>query len=576
MTTRPVYILGTGLSHDGSACILKDGHIAVAIEKERITRRKHDGGNDALAVAYCLDALGIAFTDLSLVIQAANFEKEIAPDHYRGVRLHHPDVPVVTISHHLAHAYSAIGTSPFKATNVLVIDGAGSPALQCDDWPDQETRDHWLAQPGFYCEKDSFYHYDGSSLTCLYKDFSELRQYGRQTGIRMPTNYHSIGGLYAAASHYCFGNLDDAGKLMGLAPYGSDEYLGTPLFVLEHGIVTVQHEALARLTTPAADYATFKQGFSHYAAVAKWVQKETERAVVYTARERMILHPHDHLCYAGGVALNAVANAALLKNGIARQLYMQPAAGDNGLSIGCAYYGWRQVLQRELPKEPSRTVFFGKPYAPAMIETVLRNHPEAQAFTWQRTDDYLQQTASLLTTGRIIAWYQGGAEFGPRALGHRSILADPRRKDVQQHINAHIKFREDFRPFAPAILQEDVQQYFRHGWDSPYMILIDEIREEWCKALPGIVHVDGTCRVQTVDATWNPVFHALLQQFKEATGCPVLVNTSFNRKGMPIVETPQEALDFFLSCALDALVMDNYLITKKQPYDPLSATPLPL
>ncbi|KAK6025503.1 hypothetical protein OSTOST_08592 [Ostertagia ostertagi] len=314
--TKPVYILGTGLSHDGSACILKDGRIAVAIEKERLTRIKHDGGNDAAAVQYCLDALNIPLTDLDLIVQVANFEKEISPQHYAGKRLYHADVPVVTISHHLAHAWSAIATSPFQATNVLVIDGAGSPAAQCDDWPDEATRQYWCSLPGFYCEKDKCRLFDQSA-----------------GGLKMPTTYHSIGGIYAAASHYCFGNLDDVGKLMGLAPYGHDPYTHIPIFSLEGGTVQVRHENMAVLRSPAADYPAFKANFQHYADVARWVQKETERAVLYIAGCRMKLSPHENLCYAGGVALNAVCNQQLLLNKVANNLYLQPAAGDNDGTI---------------------------------------------------------------------------------------------------------------------------------------------------------------------------------------------------------------------------------------------------
>lgn len=561
---KPEYILGTGLSHDGSACILKDGKIAVAIEKERITRVKHDGGNDAAAVQYCLDALGIAFTDLALVVQAANFEKDIAPDRYMGARIHHPDVPVVTISHHLAHAYSAIATSPFAESNVLVIDGAGSPVSQCDDWPDAATRAHWEAKAatGMYCEKDSFYHYDGHTLRPLYKDFSVAAPHAAAGALRMPVTRHSIGGLYAAASHYCFGNMDDAGKLMGLAPYGGNTFTGTPLYRLEEGNTTVLHEALEVLQQPAADYAGFKSGFQHYADVARWVQEETERAIAYVAAHRMALHPHRSLCYAGGVALNAVSNAALLRRGIVKNLYLQPAAGDNGLAPGCAYYGWHQVMQRAIPHGTQPSVFFGRRYSGGEVAAALEQHPRRAQLAWQQPADVVAATAAALAAGSIVGWYQEGAEFGPRALGHRSILADPRLPGIQQRINSAVKFREDFRPFAPAVPEEDVALYFKHGWDSPYMILVDEIRDEWREALKGVVHVNGTCRVQTVAAAWNGRFHALLQQFKQLTGISVLINTSFNRKGMPIVETPGEALDFFLDCALDVLVLDDYVVTK--------------
>jgi carbamoyltransferase len=566
LKTKPIYILGTGLSHDGSVCILKDGRIAIAIEKERITRIKHDGGNDAVAVQYCLDALGIELKDISIIVQAANFEKDISPEKYRGGRLHHPDVPVVTISHHLAHAYSAIATSPFKESNVLVIDGAGSPADQCDDWPDENVRQHWLSKAGLFCEKDSFYTFKDNKLICLQKDFSEMRLFEEASGgIKMPTTYHSIGGLYAAASNYCFGNLDDAGKLMGLAPYGRDTFLEQPIFLLENEGVQVFHNHMSRLQAPALNYQMFKDNFQHYADVARWVQKEAERAVTYIAKSRMQSYPHQNLCYAGGVALNAVCNALLLKQEIATNLYMQPAAGDNGLSIGCAYYAWNHLLGNEIPKGENQSVFFGASYSDNVIETTLQNHSKKEVFTYQQSKEFIDETAALLAEGKVVGWFQSGAEFGPRALGHRSILADPKRKDVQKHINANIKFREDFRPFAPSVLKEDVSLYFKNGWESSYMILIDDIKDEWRDVLPGIVHVDGTCRVQTVDALWNKTFHDLLQSVKAKNGVGMLVNTSFNKKGMPIVETPQEALDFFLECALDILVIEDFIITKTTP-----------
>lgn len=559
---KPTYILGTGLSHDGSACILRDGRIAVAIEKERITRRKHDGGNDAAAVQYCLDALGLQLADMSLIVQAANFEKDISPELYAGKRLYHPDVPVVTISHHLAHAYSAIGTSPFRESNVLVIDGAGSPAAQCDDWPDEISRNFWQSRIGFYCEKDSFYRYDGAGLHCLHKDFSEVRLYGAHGTVRMPLTHHSIGGVYAAASHYCFGNLDDAGKLMGLAPYGRESAFSGPIFDIADGSLAVRHEVLDILQSPAEDYAAFKADFQHYADVARWVQAETERAVVAIARHRTERFPHDNLCYAGGVALNAVSNARLLKERVVRNLYLQPAAGDNGLALGCAFYGWHGVHQREIIHQPSSTVFFGKEYGDDPIASELRSHPEAARFSWRRSGSIEEETAGALAAGKVAALFRGGAEFGPRALGHRSILADPRIPGIRERINRDIKFREDFRPFAPAVRREDVSLYFEHGWDSPYMILVDDIRPEWKEQLAGVVHVNGTCRVQTVEESWNPHFHRLLTHFSELTGVGVLINTSFNRRGMPIVETPREALDFFLECALDVLVMEEYFVEK--------------
>jgi carbamoyltransferase len=559
-----IYVLGTGLSHDGSTCILKDGKIIVAIEKERLTRIKHDGGNDYHTVEYCLETAGITVKDLSLIVQASNFEMDIAPHKYNGKRYFAEDieVPVITLSHHLAHAWSAAAMSPFDTCNVMVIDGAGSPYKQCKDLEGAFIPPGALGL-GMYCEKDSFYHFDGQELTALYKDFSEIRLYENKHPLKLPTNYHSIGGLYSAASNYCFGNMDDAGKLMGLAPYGYNVY-DLPLFDLTNGRVEVVYENMADIFVhPAASYNELKANFTHYANIARWVQQEAEKAISYLFQERLSSYPHENIAYAGGVALNAVANRKLLNLPGIKNLYMQPAAGDNGIALGCAYYGWCSVLGNK-KEELSGTSFFGRAYAQTDIEEAIEHYQQRHNITLnvRQTANYSQEAAVLLAEGKVVAWFQKGAEFGPRALGHRSILADPRLSNVQLHINRHIKFREDFRPFAPTVLKEDAPIYFKYANNSPYMILVDHIRPEWRHRLQGVVHTDGTCRVQTVTPDWNKEFYTLMNNFKVLTGISVLLNTSLNRKGMPIVETPLEAITLLFDGALDVLIINDFIITK--------------
>lgn len=568
MSTKPVYILGTGLSHNGASCLLKDGKIMVAIEKERLSRIKHDGGNDSLTIQYCLDYAGIMLNDLSLVVQCANFEKEeIQPTRYRGARLF-PDnyqVPVVTISHHLAHAYSAAGTCPFNTCDVFILDGAGSPYTHCDDLEGAIIPEDVNSLPGLYCEKDSYYHFDGQQLHPIYKDFSLLQLFGHAWPVHLPTNRHSIGGLYSMVSDYCFGNLDDAGKLMGLAPYGREGQFRDALFRLEEGRLWVNEDAFAQFNQPMHPLnRTLNEHFQYYADIAKWTQLELERAVLYIIQSRQGLRRSNNLVYAGGVALNAVANARIKRELRPEGLYMEPAAGDNGLAPGCAYYGWLALMKKERVLH-NGNAFFGRPYVSTEVEEAIAGyramHPE-QEISATYPDDIAEAVAELLAAGKTIGWFQGGSEYGPRALGHRSILADPRIKGVKERINRDIKFREDFRPFAPSVLAEDAGEYFEEGWDSPYMILVDRIRPEWKDELEDIVHRDGTCRVQTVAAGWNPGYHQLLKAFKARTGISVLLNTSFNRKGMPIVETPAEAIRFFYECALDVLVMNDCLILK--------------
>lgn len=558
------YILGTGLSHDGSTVLLKNGKILVAIEKERLSRIKHDGGNDFDTVQYCLDFAGITPDDLSLIVQAANFENNIAPNQYAGHRYFHKDIqtPVITLSHHLAHAWSAVGMSPYSECNVMVVDGAGSPYNQCLDL-ESATVPSYPFNNGMYCEKDSFYYFNGKTLIPLFKDFSEVKLFQNAVSLKLPTNYHSIGGLYHAASQYCFGNMNDVGKLMGLAPYG--QLNGKPpLFKLEDGLIEVLYENVdLYFNRPSSGYEAFKNDFAHYADIARWVQDETEKAIIYLFQARSKLHPHTKFAYAGGVALNAVANHKLLLSGIVKNLYIQPAAGDNGLAIGCAFYGWHSVLGQ--PKTiTSDHVFFGNGYTNDEVQQAIATAgiANSEEFSITQTADFISLTATELARGKVVGWFQGGAEFGPRALGHRSILADPRIKGIKNHINSAIKFREDFRPFAPSVRIDDVQKYFIYAWESPYMILIDEIKPEWKNQLDGIVHQDGTCRVQTVNQSFNAEFYQLLGDFEAETGIGVLLNTSLNRKGMPIVETPAEALSLFLSGAMDVLVLNNFIICK--------------
>jgi carbamoyltransferase len=566
--SKPIYVLGTGLSHDGSSCLLKDGEIIVAIEKERLSRIKHDGGNDADTVQYCLDTAGIKVSDLSLVVQSANFEKdEIKKDNYRGKRLFEvsSEIPFVSISHHLAHAWSAVGRSPFNECNIMVIDGCGSFHAQCDDLTDAFIPNDIGSQSGIYEEKDSFYFFNGKNLLPIFKDFSVIGGMQQAGVARLPITAHSIGGLYAMAANYCFGSYDDAGKLMGLAPYGRKNMYTDPLVTLQDGRIWVNEQSIQKHFVSPADEVVrpFKQHFQYYADIARWVQEEAEKAILYIFENRLSIHPHAHLCYAGGVALNAVANTKILQETNNHQLYIEPAAGDNGLALGCAYYGWIHILQKEKIPASGNTLL-GKIYQKNEIDIAIQHmtsSPSGKFIHCEEKENYIEETARLLAAGKCVAWFQLGSEFGPRALGRRSILADPRIPNIQDTINHDIKLREDFRPFAPAVLYEDKDLYFDLGLESQYMILIDRIKDQLKGIMPGIVHVDDTCRVQTVKESDEP-FYQLLKVWKAKSGISVLLNTSFNKKGMPIVETPEDAIDFFMNSKLDVLVLHNYIISK--------------
>ncbi|WP_214411207.1 carbamoyltransferase family protein [Sphaerisporangium fuscum] len=573
----PTYVLGTGLSHDGSVCLLADGVIALAIEKERLTRIKHDGGNDRLAMEYVLDRAGITLDEVAVVVQNENFGmfREGNAEYGGSGRLLGDATNVVTISHHLAHAYSAFGGCPFDETAVLVVDGCGNAHEDCLDLAGAHLPTG--VPPGLghlYFEKDSYYAAEGGTLRPVVKDFSPWGAKGWP--VTPPSTLHSIGGVYRAFSGYVFGGFDDSGKLMGLAPYGRPGRFDQPIFELEAGRVLVRREALEAFTAPRASRPGLKDDFQYYADLAYWVQREVERALLHLVRDRYERWPSPNLSYAGGVALNAVANSRILRETGFRRLYVQPAAGDNGLAIGCAYYGWLEVLGRERVRHDQSTYFGPRHPAEEVRKAVEAAGGRVRA---EQPADVVEETARLLAEGKVVGWYQGGAEFGPRALGHRSILAHPGVPGLRDHINRDIKFREDFRPFAPSVILQEAATYFDcEGHDSPHMILVFDVRPEWREALVNVVHEDGSARLQTVTEQSEPRYFRLLRAFQRRTGLPVLLNTSLNRRGMPIVESPQEALSFFLECGLDALVLGDLLITKTpRPDGPQPRrTPVPL
>lgn len=563
---KPIYILGTGLSHNGSAVLLKDGQICFAIEKERLSRVKHDGGNDTLAIQYCLDAEGITLKDVALVVQCENFN---IPDraNFKGKRIFSDsDKPkIVNISHHLAHAYSAVGTSPFSECNVMVIDGCGSPLDQFLSLHPEESNiveASFLEEIQMQCEKDSFYHFDGQELKPLYKDFSTMATFDKAS-LSLPTTQHSIGGFYASISKYVFGDMDDVGKLMGLAPYGKTGVYDFDAFEFKSERLYVKDNWAAHFTNPSTGYSYFKENFTYYANVALWAQEQVEKAVLQCFNYRTKAFPHQNVCYSGGVALNAVANAKLLDHKIVENIYIEPAAADNGLALGCAFYGWLAYFKKPKIVADGSTCF-GKKYGLTEICKAIESVSDENYIRkeFDNEDGLLEYCAAKINQGKTLGWFHSGSEFGPRALGRRSILAHPGIDGLKDHINKNIKFREDFRPFAPAVLKDKVGVYFEKGRNSPYMILVDKTKSEYLQELKNVTHENGSARVQTIEKGWNPRFAKLVEAFYKQSKIAVLLNTSLNRKGMPIVETPEEALQLFRESALDVLVLEDIILEK--------------
>ncbi|WP_174849895.1 carbamoyltransferase family protein [Yersinia artesiana] len=563
---KPIYILGTALSHDGSTCLMKDGEIIFAIEKERISRIKHDGFNDNATIQYCLDAAGIEYNDLALIVEQNSHNPIFSEQlEYRKNRILPAMVPVVTLSHHLAHAYSAIGTSPFEDMGVVVIDGHGGSVDNCNDINGNvyNTDNIHYNNRYRYWETCSYYVYQNGKMLPIFKDFS--RWVNRKDRKTYPVSTweieNSIGEFYEGIALYIFGELDCAGKLMGLAPYGRANAIDWQPFFFNSGKIILLNDWWTNIDPLLnTDPAHFQNNFQYYADLAYWAQTKLEEALFYLFNYYYQLHPMKNFAYAGGVALNATANEKLINGCDFDNLYIQPAAGDNGLSIGCCYYGWLEVLKKERVKHTG-SPFFGKNYNDISVITELEKYSDKIEYTY--CENIEAMAADSIASGQVIAWFQGESEFGPRALGNRSILADPRSAQMKDHINTNVKFREDFRPFAPAILHEKVQEYFHLNHDSDYMLFIAYVKEQYRTDLPSIVHIDGSARVQTVKKDINRKFHKLITSFFEQTKIPLLLNTSLNIRGMPIVETPKDVIELFLHCGLDVLFINNYKVSKK-------------
>ena len=574
---KHVYVLGiNAYDHDVSACLLRDGAIAFAINKERITRKKHATGFFQEVVDYCLNAEGITLDDVDLVVRNCY----VLPVEDLEVRMVHQDVPevmddkerrqasknplylshsdkVVTVSHHLAHAYSAFAPCPFDDGVVMVVDGVGNYCADIKE-PGQLTDN---ADP-LARESESYYRFDGVRIDALKKVWlNPVRGFLSDEFFYMP----GLGAMYSRVSSYIFADWNKCGEVMGLAPYGRPNAF-KPLVEMHDGELAFPEWGLdfdkPWLVDRERKWET-SPSMRHWEDLAWRMQDDTEKALLERAKWLRETTGAKNLCMAGGVALNCVANGRIQREAGFDNVWIQPAAGDDGIAIGCAYYGYLEVLKKPRPSVMNHA-FVGRPYtdreARAAVDKAL---VRAQTVT---TDcaNICAETAKLLADGHVFGWFQGASEFGPRALGNRSILADPRRPDMKDKLNSRVKHRQAFRPFAPIVLAERVDEIFEGAEESPFMLLVKRVRPEWTDKIPGIVHVDGTARIQTVREDQNARLYRLLKEFDAITGVPVLINTSFNVKGEPIVETPDDAIACFLNTGMDYLALHDMLIAKKR------------
>jgi len=577
MSKQHTYVLGLNTyDHDVSACLLRDGEIAFGIMKERITREKHASGFYKPVIDYCLEAEGITMDDIDLVVRncyilpVPEMEDRLVyqdmpgflPEYERGDAFKHPwfranSNKIVTISHHLAHAYSAFAVSPFDEGVVMIVDGVGSYRSDVDEtFPASDTASP-LAR-----ESESYYKFSGTKLECLKKVWMEPdRGFLSDEFYNMP----GLGALYSRASSYVFGDWNKCGELMGLAPYGRREQI-RPLMEIVDNTLTVPRwtpEFNQPYIMDSPGKWEDSPSMRHWEDMAWRVQDDTEKVLLARARWLRETTGAKNLCIAGGVALNCVANGRIAREAGFENVWIQPAAGDDGIAIGCAYYG-HLVVQGKPRAFEMKHAYLGKRYPESDIKAATEKTLVKIQIDAVRSANICADTAKLLADQKVIGWFQAGSEFGPRALGNRSLLADPRRPEMKDILNSRVKHRQPFRPFAPIVLAERADEIFEGRGDSPFMLMAKAVRPEWRDKIPAIVHVDGTARIQTVSEDTAPMLYRLLKEFEALTGVPVLVNTSFNVKGEPIVETPRDAMACFLTTGIDHLIMHDTLVSKNK------------
>jgi carbamoyltransferase len=552
------WILGISASHNGGACLLKGDEIVVAIQEERLSRIKRDrvyASETTACLAYCLDYAGIQPKDLTLVVlsvagAAADERNDISRNPLLKLELN--EVATCRIPHHLAHAVSAFATSGFKESAVLVVDGRGSPFA-----------DLLPAEQGVVRRRLS----DGAEIVSLYAAADlflaplEKHLVARENWLEMrPAGmpfFASLGGIFSSVAQQVFGDPAEAGKVMGLAPYGRCTIPSDSFFSI------CDNEFHFKDVVPQmfGDDARWPSHKDEYKNLASSAQAALEHALIYLAQRLHSLCDSENLCYAGGVALNSIANERIIRESDFQNVFITPAAEDSGAAIGAAYYGLWQLTGHNTCRTMEHDAC-GRLYKPAEITAAIETSP---GVNFMKSKDVVADAVELLQQGKMLGWFDGRSEMGPRALGQRSIVCDPRRADAKEILNSRIKKREAFRPFAPVVLLEEVQNWFEVDHQnpaSPFMLRICKFREEKIAQVPAVVHVDNSGRLQTITPQANGRFYELVKRFYAQTGVPMLLNTSFNVRGEPIVETPEDAIRCLLSSGLDACVFEDRIAFK--------------
>ena len=594
------YILGvSAFYHDSAASLIKDGMIVAAAQEERFTRKKHDSSYPYNAVEFLLKNSKISILDIDHIVfyekPFLKFERLLetyvafAPKGFQSFSKAMPlwlrdklfqkkmimdnikrhdnnftdDTKILFSEHHLSHAASAYYPSPFNEAIVLTADGVGE----------------WATTTVAVCK---------NNIVEIKKE------------LHFP---HSLGLLYSAFTYYTGFKVNSGEyKLMGLAPYGNPNYVDKILdnlidlkddgtFLLDQKYfnystgLTMTNNNFDKLFGSKPRKPEFEEITQFHMDIAASIQFVTEKIMLMLTRSLRDEYNINNLCLAGGVALNCVANGKILKENIFDKIWVQPAAGDAGGSLGAALAYWHLDLNNvraEVGKDMMQGSYLGNEFNDSEIQSILDN----VGAEYEKLDEkyLIEKTTDEIIKGKAIGWFQGRMEFGPRALGNRSIIGDPRSETMQKNLNLKVKFRESFRPFAPSILREDVNEWFDLDEDSPYMLFVSKVKEDKVikmnedqkklfgidllnikkSEIPAVTHVDYTARIQTVTKETNKIYYNLLNKFKEKTNCPILINTSFNIRGEPIVNSPEDAFRCFMGTNLDVLVIGNFYLEKNK------------
>lgn len=552
-------VLGFSVGHDKGAVIIENGKVAVGITQERLSRLKHDGAWQGglipfESINYCLNALNITHRDIDYyVYSTTEIEDNVGQQFFKRYNDLKREI-LFFIPHHLAHAYSTFFSSGFDDAAVIVADASGSILNyknKLNKWYDVDrtglnTDEDWT-------EGISIYHFTREKYDEVYKKWIKYPvPIDTGEGVSVGTVYSqgSLQLIYEPNEHTW-----PAGKLMGLASYADDKIVSeAPEFIqdLDDDIFIPNNAIYPRVS--------WSSDFFSRACVAGIYQREQERASLILAKIAKNKTGSNNVCVAGGSFLNCNSNEKILNSGLYENCYFIPPSDDSGIPLGCAWYAQQKLIDIE-QTEPLNP-YLGKTYSKSEVIETLNNYPDLIHTEYDNFDELIKDTTYWLTQNRVIGWFQGGSEIGPRALGNRSIIASPINAWMTGHINSDIKGREWYRPFAPAVLFEHQGKVFESDVYSPYMLVTTTVKEEWRSKIPAVTHIDNSARHQSVTKENNSKFYQLIESFYNQTDVPVLLNTSFNGPKEPMVESPEDAIKTFLERNLDILVINNFIIKR--------------